>query len=144
MKDQMGYSYVITHLSPYGHGVLCHSHSAGQRHFVGVFPVINPIFFVNPKTWYFTHRINIFGVLNILFCILSQPSISVAATEIRSKGAQRTFCKWYRIFTWWKITHPPANEIWEPMIKSPNGTCTALSSRDIQKCYATGTYLEVF
>lgn len=22
MKDQMGYSHVITHLSPYGHGVL--------------------------------------------------------------------------------------------------------------------------
>lgn len=35
----------------------------------------------------------------------------------------------------------PANEIWEPIVKSPNGTFTALSPGDFQKCYADGTYL---
>lgn len=39
---------------------------------------------------------------------------------------------------------PPANEIWKPVVKSPKGTCTALSPRDFQKHYTNGTYLEVF
>lgn len=144
MKDQMGYSYVITLMSPYGHGAFYYSHSACWWHFVGVCPVINHICFINPNTQYFTCRINFFSVLNTLLCILRQPSLSLAAVGIGSRGAQRIFCKWYRIFTWWKSMVPPCKWVWEPLIKSPNGTRTALFPRDFQKCYGNSAYLEVF